>query len=99
MRLKLRFSSEESLMGEQPIAHDEINQLGLAADGIAAIVNIMAKYSCCNQYEEEDAANNRYTSVFNVLEYLIEPVRDYLFEYPYPANKHPQKRSAKDGRE
>ena len=89
MKLKLCFASEESLMGKQPITSEEINQLCIAADGIAAIVNVLAKYSCNNQYEDEDTANNRYTSIFNVLEYLIEPVRDYLLEYPYPANKYP----------
>ena len=91
MKLKLRFAPEESPVGEQPMTSDEINQLCIAADGIAAIVNVLAKYSCNNQYEGEDAANNRYCSIFNVLEYLIEPVRDYLLEHPYPANKYPPK--------
>jgi hypothetical protein len=84
--LKLCFQPEETSAEHIPLTSYDVNELTLAANGIAAIIRVMAEYTNNNQYEEENVG-----PVFNVLEWLIEPISDYLNEYPYPASWYSDK--------
>jgi hypothetical protein len=89
-KLELCFRPEEDSMKRRPLTKDEINELTVAAQSIAAIVNIMAIYTCDNPHGEEDD-NGSVCSVFNVLEWLIKPVEDYLSNYAgEPASREPE---------
>jgi len=71
---------------EEPESHkptrSEIDSIALAADGASAIVKVMAEYTLHNQQKViDDFEDGIYISVLNVLEWLIEPVRDYLLNY------------------
>jgi hypothetical protein len=86
--LKLCFQPEETVVEHIPI---DVNELAIAANGIAAIVRVMAEYTNNNHCEEENIG-----PVFNVMEWLIEPISDYLNEFPYPASRYPEKPDRKD---
>jgi hypothetical protein len=80
-KLELCFRPEEDSMKRRPPTKYEINELTAAAQGIAAIVQVMAIYACDNPREEEDDNCDVFCSVFNVLEWLIKPVENYLTNY------------------
>jgi hypothetical protein len=91
--MKLHFDSEE-VKEKRPITSGEVNELYMAAQGISGIVKVMSLYSMNYlRHGEDDQPQDIFCSVFNVLELLIEPVTDYLSEYPYPANIAPEKES------
>jgi hypothetical protein len=88
MNLKLSFEKQES----RQLTAGEINELSIAAHGIGAIVRVMTQYAMDNPNGEADDTLGVYCAVFNVLEWLIEPIDDYLFAYAgEPAAKGPEK--------
>jgi hypothetical protein len=90
-KLELCFRPEEDSKERRPPTDYEINELTIAIQGVAAIVQVMATYACNNPHGEEDG-QGVFGSVFNVLEWLIEPVEDYMFNYAgEPAVKEPEK--------
>ncbi|GHU93540.1 hypothetical protein FACS189479_05070 [Spirochaetia bacterium] len=76
--LKLAFLTEEEqaarLHGRKVYTDSEVNELSIMATGIKDLVEIMARYTC----HEEDISPA--ISVFNILEVLIAPVADFLYE-------------------
>jgi hypothetical protein len=72
----------------QPLTKDEINAVTLAAQGASAIIRVMAHYALDNPDIEADEGLGTYTSVFNVLEWLMEPVEGYLNNHAgYPSSE------------
>ena len=64
-----------------PLTKSEINDITIAAQGAKAIIHVMVEYASNNPHGEEDDTMGIFGSVFNVLEWLIEPITDYLFGY------------------
>jgi hypothetical protein len=77
MKLKLCFTDDGN--SHRPLTGYEINELGAAAQAISAIARVMGEYVCDCSSEEEN--HGIFISMFTVLEWLIEPVVDYLDEY------------------
>jgi hypothetical protein len=75
--LSLSFSIGEAPQKPRPLTGYEINELSIAAQGIKTITRAMSCYSDDNP----DMENPGYASVFNVLEWLIGPIVNYLDEY------------------
>ena len=59
----------------------EINEIAIAAQGASAIVHVMQEYVSNNPQGEADNSLGVYGCVFQVLEWLMVPVTDYLSEY------------------
>jgi hypothetical protein len=89
MNLKLSFEKPE----QRQLTDYEINELSMAAHGISALARVMVGYAMDNPRGEEDDGLGVYCAVFNVLQWLIEPIDDYLFEF---AGKPATKDAAKD---
>jgi hypothetical protein len=83
-------SAEESIMAKlalcfrdkekhRSLTSTEIESVAMAAYGVSAIIHVMGEYLSTNPQEED--SEGVYSSVFNVLELLMEPITDYLNEY------------------
>jgi len=79
-KLSLCFRKEEEET-YCPLTKLEINDVTIAAQGASAIIHVMTEYADNHPQGEEDNTLGIYGSVFSVLEWLMEPVRDYLFCY------------------
>ena len=77
-KLALCFREEKEF---RPLTSNEINGVTIAAQGAAAVVRVMRDYAIENPRGEDDDALGVYGCVFGVLELLMEPVTDYLFNY------------------
>jgi hypothetical protein len=87
--LKLSFEEPE----QRQLTDREINGLSMAAHGISALARVMAGYAMDNPRGEEDDSLGVYCAVFNVLQWLIEPIDDYLFAFARePAAKEPEEK-------
>jgi hypothetical protein len=83
---KLCFQPEEPGAEQEPFTSYEINELTIAAQAISGIVKAMSLYSMNYPHDGRDGnPQDIFCSAFSVLEWLIEPIYDYLFENPYPA--------------
>jgi hypothetical protein len=71
---KLTLSFGEKRHG--PLAKGEIDELIAAAQGIKAIIKALTLYECYKKDEDPDGVP---LGVLYVLEWLIEPIADYLF--------------------
>jgi hypothetical protein len=80
-KLELCFRSKENSGKRRPPTEYEINELTGAIQGVAAITHVMAIYACDNPHGEEDDRLGVFGCIFNVLEWLVKPVNDYLFSY------------------
>jgi hypothetical protein len=76
-KLKLCFAEPDP----RQLTAGEINELAIAAHGIGAIVHVMSQYAMDNPCGEADDELGVFCAAFNVLEWLIEPIDDYLFSY------------------
>jgi len=74
---RLRLTFREGPQNGYSLTGHEINELSIAAQGIKTITQAMSYYSDDNPGME----NPGYASVFNVLEWLIDPIVNYLDEY------------------
>ncbi|GHU15417.1 hypothetical protein FACS1894163_02060 [Spirochaetia bacterium] len=76
--LKLAFLTEEENTARENVRRvytdSEVNELSIMATGAKDLIEIMARYTC----HEEDLSPC--ISVFNILEVLIAPVADFLYE-------------------
>jgi len=63
------------------LTKSEINDITMAAQGVHAIIKVMNKYAINHPQGEDDDSIGIYSSVFNILDLLMEPISDYLFEY------------------
>jgi hypothetical protein len=77
MKLKFCFAELE----RRQLTVMEINDLARAAHGIGAIARVMARYAEDNPNGEADDDLGVFCAAFNVLEWLMEPIDDYLFAY------------------
>jgi hypothetical protein len=59
----------------------EINDITIAAQGASAIIHVMREYATHNPQGEDGDLLGIYGCVFNTLEWLMEPVTDYLFGF------------------
>ena len=78
---------------ERNLTVSEINDITMAAQGIHAIIKVMNEYAINNQQDKDDDALGIYSSVFNVLDLLMDPIRDYLSAYA-GSEAAPEKKSA-----
>jgi hypothetical protein len=78
-RLTLCFTPEET--DRRPLTKSEIIELSIVAQNIAAITEVMQEYACVVRADKAYDALVNCMGVFNVLEWLIQPVTDYLTEY------------------
>jgi len=76
MALKLDFTQGKK---QRPLTKDEINELAIAAQAARDIARVMAEFAgdCSGDVESLGI----FISMFSVLEWLTEPVVDYLDEY------------------
>jgi hypothetical protein len=74
MELKLCFAKPE----QRPLTVYEINELNLAIRGAEAIIGFMRDYTLDTS---DNRAASKCSSVCVVLEWLLEPVSDYLFNF------------------
>jgi len=75
-RLKLSFTQDEKF--HNPTGY-EINELTIAAQATRDIARVMAEYASDCSGEQENLGI--FISAFTVLEWLTEPVVDYLYEH------------------
>ena len=59
----------------------EINEVTIATQGAHAIIKVMRDYATNNPHGEECDTMGIYGCVFNVLDWLMEPINDYMFGY------------------
>ena len=78
---ELALCFREKKEGRGPLTKQEINDITIAAQGASAIIHVMQHYAINNPQGEDDDFLGVYPCVFGVLEWLMEPVTDYLFEY------------------
>ena len=76
---KLELCFKDKGTGQQPLTESEINDIAIAAQGVQAIVRAMYSYAVDDKGKGLELGI--YTRVFNVLDWLMEPVNDYLYEY------------------
>jgi hypothetical protein len=82
MMARLRLcSSPEETDRRRPLTESEIIELSIVAQSIAAITEVMQEYACVIRGDKAQDALANCMGVFNVLEWLIQPVADYLNEY------------------
>jgi hypothetical protein len=74
MELKLCFAEPE----QRPLTALEINELSIAAQGALAIVKVMDIY--VNEKQDNESAAHC-LEAFRVLQWLLEPIGDYLFNF------------------
>jgi hypothetical protein len=74
VQLKLCFAKPE----QRPLTAYEINEINLAIQGAAAIVGFMRDYALDTS---DDNAASKCSSACAVLEWLLEPVSDYLCNF------------------
>jgi len=79
--LALCFREEGEKNKYRPLTKREINGVTIAAQGASAIIHVMRRYATNNPKGEDDDTLGVYGCVFGVLEWLMDPVKDYLFEY------------------
>jgi hypothetical protein len=89
---------EKEKEGYHPLTAHEINEVTIAAQGAKAIIHVMTQYAINNPKGEEDDLLGVYGCVFSILEWLMEPVTDYIFEYGGKAAV-PEKEKPKTARE
>jgi hypothetical protein len=92
-KLKLCFAEPEP----RQLTTDEINELAIAAHGIGAMARVMVQYAMNNPNGEPDDSLGVFCAAFNVLEWLIEPIDDYLFSYAGEAAAEPPEKA--DGKQ
>ncbi|MCL2215320.1 MAG: hypothetical protein FWC06_08995 [Treponema sp.] len=79
-KLALYFRENESIEDRNLTAF-EINEVTTAALGAHAIIKVMTDYANNNPQGKADDTMGIYGGVFSVLDWLMEPIRDYLFSY------------------
>jgi hypothetical protein len=79
--LALCFREEGKKNKYRPPSKREIGDITSAAQGASAIIRVMQRYATNNPKGEEGDTLGVYGCVFGVLEWLMDPVTDYLFEY------------------
>ena len=72
---------EEKEKEHGPLTENEIGDITIAAQGASAIIHVMQRYATNSPKGEENDPLGVYKCVFDVLEWLMAPVTDYLFEY------------------
>ena len=79
--LALCFREEGEENKYRPLTKHEVNEITIAAQGARAIIHVMQRYATHNPNGEDDDTLGVYGCVFGVLEWLMAPITDYLFEY------------------
>ena len=77
---KLALCFRESA-AERNLTAYEISEVTTAALGAHAIIKVMTEYAANNPHGKENDTMGIYGGVFNVLDWLMEPIRDYLVCY------------------
>jgi hypothetical protein len=78
--LKLCFPPEETDK-RRPLTEVEITEIRMAAQGIASLANVAHIYALDAPADRAGESLGNLTGVFTVLQWLIRPVEDYLFNY------------------
>jgi len=72
---------EKGEIKDRPLTKYEVNEITIAAQGASAIIKVMQRYAVQNPKGQDDDTLGVYPCVFGVLEMLMAPVTDYLFEF------------------